>query len=245
MRTQTLFERYYYSRAAYVGGTTPFHQICQAHVANGGRILEIGAGPANPTTAFLSSLGIVTGADISLEVLDNPNVTEAHVYDGVKLPFPDDSFELCVSNYVLEHVTDPLSHFQEVSRVLKPGASYCFRTPNRWHYVTVAASLMPHSIHLRLANRLRALDDDAHDPWPTVYRANTRRRLVRLARKSGLWPEELRMIEAEPSYGAAHPLLFYPMMAYERLVNSTELLSSFRVNILGEFRKPGAAALPA
>src|SRR5271156_3182116 len=238
MRTQTLFERYYYSRAAYVGGTTPFHQICQAHVANGGRILEIGAGPANPTTAFLSSLGIVTGADISLEVLDNPNVTEAHVYDGVKLPFPDDSFELCVSNYVLEHVTDPLSHFQEVSRVLKPGASYCFRTPNRWHYVTVAASLMPHSIHLRLANRLRALDDDAHDPWPTVYRANTRRRLVRLARKSGLWPEELRMIEAEPSYGAAHPLLFYPMMAYERLVNSTELLSSFRVNILGAFRKP-------
>jgi hypothetical protein len=39
-------------------------------------------------------------------------------------------------------------------------------------------------------------------------------------------PEELRMIEAEPSYGAAHPLLFYPMMAYERLVKSTSLLSS-------------------
>jgi hypothetical protein len=46
------------------------------------------------------------------------------------------------------------------------------------------------------------------------------------------------MIEAEPSYGAAHPLLFYPMMAYERVVNSSDLFSVFRVNILGTLRKP-------
>lgn len=245
MRTQALFDRYYYSRATYVGGTKPFHQICQAHTPHGGRILEIGAGPANPTTAFLSSLGIVTGADISPEVLENPNVTKAHVYDGIKLPFPDDSFDLCVSNYVLEHVADPLSHFQQVSRVLKPEACYCFRTPNRWHYVTIASSVVPHSVHLRLANMLRALDADAHDPWPTVYRANTRRTLRRLARRTGLLPEELRMIEAEPSYGAAHPLLFYPMMAYERLVNCNDLFSQFRVNILGTFRKPSSPAAAA
>jgi hypothetical protein len=37
-----------------------------------------------------------------------------------------------------------------------------------------------------------------------------------------------------------HPLLFYPMMAYERLVNSSELFSPFRVNILGTFRKPNS-----
>jgi SAM-dependent methyltransferase len=245
MRTQALFERYYYSSPTFVGGTKPFHQICQAHSADRGRILEIGAGPANPTTAFLSGLGIVTGADISPEVLDNPNVAAARVYDGVRLPFPENSFDLCVSNYVLEHVIDPVSHFQEVFRVLKLGAFYCFRTPNRWHYVTIASSFVPHSMHLRLANKLRGLDADAHDPWPTVYRANTRRTLRRLARSSGLLPEELRMIEAEPSYGAAHPLLFYPMMAYERLVNSSELLSLFRVNILGTFRKPGSPAAAA
>ncbi len=242
MRTQALFDRYYYSRAAYAGGTELFHQLCRSHLARSGRILEIGAGPANPTTAFLAGLGPVTGLDVSAEVLANPNLAEARVYDGIQIPFPGETFDLCVSNYVLEHVAEPAAHFQEVFRVLNPGATYCFRTPNRWHYVTITASLLPHSIHLRLANKLRALDADAHDPWPTVYRANTRTRLRRLARSSGLLPQELKMVEAEPSYGAAHPLLFYPMMAYERLVNSSELFSQFRVNILGTFRKPGSPA---
>jgi SAM-dependent methyltransferase len=245
MRTQALFDRYYYSRAGYIGGTERFHELCQSRLANGGRILEIGAGPANPTTAFLARLGPVTGLDVSTEVLANPNLTEARVYDGIKIPLAGDAFDLCVSNYVLEHVADPAPHFQEVFRVLKPGACYCFRTPNRWHYVTIASSFVPHSMHLRLANKLRALDADAHDPWPTVYRANTRSTLRRLALRSGLLPEELRMIETEPSYGAAHPLLFYPMMAYERLVNGSDLFSLFRVNILGTFRKPGSPAAPA
>jgi 2-polyprenyl-3-methyl-5-hydroxy-6-metoxy-1,4-benzoquinol methylase len=84
------------------------------------------------------------------------------------MPFPTEPFDLCVSNYVLEHVADPAPHFQEVSPVLKPQASYCFRTSNRWHYVTMAASLVPHSIHLRVATKPRALGADAHDSWPTV-----------------------------------------------------------------------------
>jgi len=239
------FDRYYYSRAGYIGGTERFHQLCQSRFANGGRILEIGAGPVNPTTAFLASLGPVTGLDVSAEVLTNPNLAEARVYDEIKMPLSGEAFDLCVSNYVLEHVAEPASHFQEVFRVLKPGAAYCFRTPNRWHYVTMAATRMPHSIHLRLANKLRALAADAHDPWPTVYRANTLNKLRHWARRSGLLPVELRMIEAGPSYGAAHPLLFYPMMVYERLVNSSDLFSLFRVNILGTFRKPGSPAATA
>jgi SAM-dependent methyltransferase len=242
MSTQALFDRYYHSKSWHVGGTERFHQICRARLANRGQILEIGAGPANPTTAFLAGLAPVTGLDVSTEVLANPNLTHAQVYDGTTFPLPDDTFDLCVSNYVLEHVADPVSHFQEVFRILKPGACYCFRTPNRWHYVTIASSVFPHSLHLRLANKLRALDADAHDPWPTVYRANTRRALRRLAQRSGLQTEELKMIEAEPSYGAAHPLLFYPMMMYERLVNSSEILSNFRVNILGTLRKPASRA---
>jgi hypothetical protein len=71
-----------------------------------------------------------------------------------------------------------------------------------------------------------------------VYRANTRSRLGRLAKSNCFQVEELRMIEGEPSYGAAHALLFYPMMAYERLVNSGDFLSCFRVNILETLRKP-------
>jgi ubiquinone/menaquinone biosynthesis C-methylase UbiE len=237
VRTQALFDRYYYSKPGFVGGTELFHALCELHFIEGQPILEVGAGPANPTTSFLSELGPVIGLDVSDEVLGNPNLTEAWVYRGGTMPFPDQSFGLCVSNYALEHVANPRAHFQQISRVLKPGGAYCFRTPNRWHYVTMASSLLPHSIHLRLANKLRRLDDNSHDPWPTVYRANTRGSLRKLARDTGFHIIDLRMIEAEPSYGAANVLLFYSMMAYERIVNSSDLFSSLRVNIFGTFLK--------
>lgn len=237
MRTKALFERYYFSKADFVGGTEVFHRICKSHFLEGQPILEIGAGPANPTTSFLSRLAPVTGLDVSDEVLSNPDLTKALVYQDGSMPLPDSSFGMCVSNYVLEHVADPHTHFLEVCRVLKPGGTYCFRTPNRFHYVTLGASLLPHSLHLRWANKLRQLDKKAHEPWPTVYRANSRRKLLKLARNTCFSAEELRMIEPEPTYGAAHWLLFYPMMAYERVVNSSELFDSLRVNILGIFRK--------
>jgi len=123
--------------------------------------------------------------------------------------------------------------FLEVLRILKPGGVYCFRTPNLLHYVTLGSRVLPHSLHLRLANRLRGLDEGAHDPWPTVYRANTRSRLLQLAKETGFFAEELRMVETEPTYGSAHWLLFYPMMAYERAVNGSPLLDGFRANIFG------------
>lgn len=238
MRTQALYERYYFGRPSFVGGTKVFHQLCQAHLLDDKRILEIGAGPTNSTSLFLSQIGILSGLDVSNEVLSNPDLTEAHVYDGVTIPYPAGAFDMCVSNYVLEHVADPLIHFREAFRVLRTGGTYCFRTPNLWHYVTLGSKLLPHSAHLKIANKLRGLDSEAHDPWFTVYRANTQRRLRYLAAKTGWLVDELRTIEAEPSYGAAHPLLFYPMMAYERLVNSSQFFASVRVNILGAFRKP-------
>ena len=46
------------------------------------------------------------------------------------------------------------------------------------------------------------------------------------------------MIEPEPVYGRAHTALFYPMMAYERIVNSTSPLETFRVIMIGIAQKP-------
>ena len=158
--------------------------------------------------------------------------------DAQQLPFEDASFSGCVSNYVLEHVEDAEAHFREVARVLRRGGAYLFRTPNRWHYVAVGSGMLPHFMHVRMANRLRKLSEDAHEPWKTFYRANSGGRLRGLAREAGLGVSELRAIEPEPSYGAAHAALFYPMMAYERTVNSLAALEGLRANFLGVFRKP-------
>lgn len=207
--------------------------MAQKALGSGSRILEIGAGPSNATSQFLAGLGQVTGVDISEEVRTNTFLHTAVVYDGNKLPFEDSQFDLCVSDYVLEHVADPEGHFREVARVLHKGGRYCFRTPNLWHYVAFASNLLPHSVHLGLANRLRGVDPGAHDPYPTFYRSNSLRAIRRLCAQAGLRPVELRMVEKEPSYGRHGAALFFPMMMYERVVNCLEALKGFRANVFG------------
>jgi ubiquinone/menaquinone biosynthesis C-methylase UbiE len=222
-----LYQRYYFSRPNYAGGTEPFRKMISQRVRPGGEILEIGAGPSNPTSEFLSSLGRVVGLDISDEVQQNRFLAEARKYDGNMFPFPDSSFNACVSDYVLEHLADPVMHFKEVARVLRPGGAYCFRTVNLLHYIYRISNATPMWFHRLVARQQLDRDSEA---YPTHYRANTARRLKDLATSAGLQVAEFHQIEAEPSY-AINTITFFPMMWYERLVNSTPRLAPFRAGI--------------
>lgn len=235
--TQALFDKYYYSRSGFEGGTLPFFALCKKQIPPGAEILEVGSGPSNECSEMLSGIGAVTGLDVDPDVKNNRWLSKACVFDGEQMPFADNSFDACVSNFVLEHVSHPIEHFAEIARVLRPGGVYCLRTPNLFHYVSAGAFVMPHSVHLMVANRMRGLAGDAHDPYPTWFRANTRSKLRKLCLTNGLDNPDITMLEPEPSYGRAHPLLFYPMMAYERLVNLSDALSGFRITILLAARK--------
>jgi SAM-dependent methyltransferase len=234
-----LFQKYYFSQPAFVDGTTEFHQKLERILKKGWLVLEIGAGPQNRTSAKIVSLGArLVGVDIDFDVRTNPDLALAVQYDGARLPFQDHVFDACVSDYVLEHIADPATHFAEVSRVLKKGGSYCFRTPNLYHFLPLFSKAVPHTVHLRLANQLRGREEGAHDPYPTHYRANTRSVLLRLARASQLDVPEFYLLEKEPSYARTSKALFFAMMTYERIVNRFRALANLRINIICRMQKP-------
>jgi hypothetical protein len=85
-----------------------------------------------------------------------------------------------------------------------------------------------------VANKARGLGTDAHEPYPTFHRMNTRRVLQRLARRAGFSEVELVMFEGEPSYLMFNSIAFLAGVAYERAVNSTPLLEGLRANIVGK-----------
>jgi SAM-dependent methyltransferase len=234
--TDAYMKRFYDRERGWVDGTTEFHALCARHA--GARILEVGAGPTNATSTFLATLGELHGTDPDPAVHGNTALASATVMTGDRIPVGDGAFDLCVSNYVLEHVADPRAHLAEVRRVLAPGGRYAFRTPNRFHYVSLVSSLTPHWFHVAVANRLRGLDRDAHDPYPTYYRLNTRDALQRHARAAGLAVGELRLVEKEPSYGMGSPAMFLAGVAYERLANAHAVLAPLRANIFGWLSRP-------
>lgn len=233
-------ERYYSPSRGFKNGTDEFHELAARAIPKGAEILEIGAGPSNPTSRFLATIGRVHGLDPDPAVKTNDALASASLLEGDRYPFDDARFGACVSNYCIEHIPSPEEHLAEVARVLAPGGAYVLRTPNRWHYVSLVSSLTPHWFHELVANRMRNVGDDAHDPYPTVYAMNTKRDVERHAARAGLVVEELRMVEKEPSYGMSSRALFLAFMAYERAVNATDAASELRSNIFAVLRKPRA-----
>jgi len=175
--------------------------------------------------------------DVDGEILGNVHLKSCSLIEDGRYPFPDATFDLVVSNYVVEHVADPNLHLAEIARVLKTGGRYVFRTPNLLHYVAVVSYLTSHGAHKLVANRLRDLPAGSHDPWPTVYAMNTPAAVRRHARRTGLSVDSLEMVEKEPSYGMYARPLFLAFMAYERFVNASRLFSRLRANMFVVLRK--------
>ncbi len=229
--------RFYQSQPGWKNGTTEFHDLCREHAPPHARIVEIGAGPTNPTSAFLASLGELYGVDVSDEVTGNVHLSASSLIVDGHFAHPDSSFDLAVSNYVVEHVPNTREHLSEIHRVLKPGGHYVFRTPNLFHYVALVSRVTSHRLHTLVANRLRNHPADHHEPWPTVYAMNTPEAVRRYARLAGLHVKSIAMVEKEPSYGMYGRPLYLAFMAYERTVNASKRLASLRANMFVVLQK--------
>ena len=231
--TDDYLNHYYRSRPGWVDGTTQFHELCRTYIRNDSRVCELGAGPSNSTTEFLSKIsGSLIGLDVDSSVVQNKFLRKAVVYDGKSFPLPTSSLDVVVTDFVNEHLEDPIAMCKEIHRVLVEGGIFVFRTPNIYHYVSAVARVTPYWFHQLVANRLRNLPPEQSEPHPTYYRFNSRKAIETILRGAGFKILHLEFIEKDPSYGMSSRVLFFLFMGYERLVNSTPLLAGFRSNIL-------------
>lgn len=177
----------------------------------------------------------VCGVDLDPRVVENPFLDEGRIADAGKIPYEDCSFDIVFSDNVFEHLDQPEEVFSEISRVLKPGGKVLFKTPNRSHYMPLIARLTPHWFH-QFINRLRGRSEV--DTFPTCYKANSPRDIRRLANEQGLSVVGIERIEGRPEYLRMTAATYLIGILYERLVNSSKLLSAFRILLIGELQKP-------
>jgi SAM-dependent methyltransferase len=213
-----------------------FLEAIERLVRPGDRVLDAGCGSGRLFAYDLRGrASLIFGVDISPDVAHNANIDAPLRASLAALPFASETFDLIICKHVLEHLEEPESAFRELARVLRPHGRLLVLAPNRFHYVPLLASLLPLSFQQLVARGRGLTPGEVH---PTVYRANTPRRLRWLARQAGLQIAVLRLFETPPVYLAFHPLAFALGVAYGRLVNRFQALAPLRVNLLAVFRKP-------
>jgi ubiquinone/menaquinone biosynthesis C-methylase UbiE len=120
------------------------------------RLLDVGS----KTGEHLAGVdGEVVALDIEFQEVSSP--VSYVLADGCRLPFPDDSFDMAVSNQVLEHVSPANRELmiREISRVLKPQGKLLVSTPNRYfplggvsHTLPPFYAMLPRKIGLFLGS---------------------------------------------------------------------------------------------
>lgn len=129
----------------------------------------------------------VIGVDVGSDGQGNPALDEFLRITNGKIPLPAESVDLCMSDWVVEHLEDVDGSFREIARVLKPGGYFCFRTPNRFHFSSLGASIVPFSFHHKLRQFLGHRHGE-EDVFPTHYQCNTKRAARRRLREHGFEP---------------------------------------------------------
>jgi SAM-dependent methyltransferase len=172
-------------------GTVQFYQRVRALLRPDNVVLDFGAGrgaayyqdPSLYRKCLRNLRGEgrhVIGVDIDPVVSSNPWIDEAVVIDSTsRLPFPNEAFDLVVSDSTFEHVSDGTRIAGELDRVLKVGGWICARTPNRNGYVALVNRIVPAGIARRLISSAQP-DRKVEDIFPVFYRMNTLRRLSML-----------------------------------------------------------------
>lgn len=114
------------------------------------RVLDIGTGAGAIAHALSEHAEQVDSVDIVDDRIIKDGYTQKLVPDET-LPYPDGTFDVVVSNHVLEHVPDQRKHLAEIARVLKHDGIAYLGSPNKWwltdpHYKLPFISWLPRRI---------------------------------------------------------------------------------------------------
>jgi len=182
-------------------------------------LLDAGCGADLPLLARHGPKArISVGVDLSAPALAIPPHTYPLVGDLGALPLQSDSVDLLISRSVLEHLENPMSAFQEFSRVLRPNGMLVCTTPNKYYYSCLIARLIPESIKAQYFRTV--FGEDAYDHFPVHYRANTVKAFRKLASSSQLTLLRVEPIRHYPYYLMFSPLLFRLGMFYDWFITA-------------------------
>lgn len=198
-------------------------------------VLDVGAGAGIVGAMnFRGQVARICGVDLDPRVVDNPFLDEGRLADAGRIPCDDASFDIAFADNVMEHLENPAEVLARNSPCVETRRRVVIQDPeqnplcahNRSPYAAPVSSVV---------NKRRGRAET--DTFPTLYRGNTARDVRRLAKETGFDIVKIDRIEGCPEYLRMTAVTYLLGAIYERIVNSSNLFSRFRVLLVAELRK--------
>jgi ubiquinone/menaquinone biosynthesis C-methylase UbiE len=194
------------------------------------RILDVGCGSGHFAAQF-AARNSVAAVDIADQRSPECRGSfEFHQVHSEALPFPDESFDLVVSNHVIAYLPDQPRHLAEIARVLRASGLAYFAAPNRNfplepHHHVPFVHYLPRRAYMRALKLLGLYRTD-------VYLL-THRQLRMMALHAGLTPHDYTVrILRDPRRYAMDTL---PLRALPQFVS---VLSPTNIFVLTKAKAP-------
>ena len=197
------------------------------------KVLDIGTGPGFFAMNLAQAGCEVSAVDVTPDMLAHAKANAAHyqvsvdfhLFDGKKLPFDSDSFDLVVSRNVLWNVEYPEEALREWKRVLRPGGRMVYFDAVWYLYLFDEEQKKKHDAAHKLQHDL--FPDIPHDPMgkeKALFLENLARRLPLSREKRPAWDIRalenlgMKIIKADPDVTG------YVYDDYEKIHNSASPL---------------------
>lgn len=114
----------------------------------------------------------------------NPYLDKKFVADLERLPFNNETFDIIVCEWVIEHLQNPYLVSEEFLRVLKTDGVLIFIPPNILNPLVIFSKLIPNKIKDKILKRLLCVEEK--DLFPLFLRWNSVFKINKITQKVGL-----------------------------------------------------------
>lgn len=167
---------------------------------------------------FQGKVKKVIGVDIDVSAAKNPYIDEFRLIENSTWPLEDNSIDICVCDWVLEHLEDPHAFFSEAKRVIRAGGYLCIRTSNKWGYAGIFSRMIPNRFHARVLDKVQK-DRKTEDVYPTFNNANTPGKVRSLLESHG-FNCVVYTHESEPAYLHFSKVIYWFGVLFQKVAPS-------------------------
>jgi len=211
-----------------IDGTIAFYSRVNALLTPNDIVLDIGCGRArfqDDTVRFRRELRVikgkverVVGIDITKESEKNPYLDEFRLLEDDSWPAADNEFDLCICDWVIEHIMNPELFFSEAARVVRPGGYLCIRTSNKYGYARVITQIIPNRFHATVLSKVQHGRKE-EDVFPVYNKCNTKK-IMRSHLDQVGFDHVVYTHESEPAYLNFSRFVYMLGVLYHKIIPS-------------------------